>query len=184
MIFFKKFRKAIDRRSEADRRRSDISLPVYWERRIATDRRNEIKSSENEYASKSHSLKFMLRNLVPEADEASKSKFIQRAFERFNYRTPILFEDCETHTTSKGTLYNYSKGGMYLEADCFPMQGSGAQIHIVNYSPDASEPEDLSRYFTEVKWVKKHSGLVDPNRYGIGVKYCTNTEDLFRLFGH
>lgn len=161
MIFFKKFRKAIDRRSEVDRRLSETSLPDYWERRNVIDRRLEQAT-----------------------DEANRSEFIERAFERFYYRAPILFEDYETHTTSQGTLYNYSKGGIYLEADCCPLQGSGAQIHMVNYSPDVSEPENLSRYFTQVIWVKKHSTLVDPNRYGIGVKYCTNTEDLFRLFGH
>ena len=192
------YEKTIDRRSGLDRRQPDTSLSVHWERRHFSDRRNIFKSSEKIQASNWRNWKFIFgksKRTSAENDmqpfqmsssekKVGRSKFIERAYDRITYDAPILFEDYDTRTTSPGTIYNYSKGGMYLEVEYFPMNGTGALIHMMNYSPDASEPENLIKYYVQVKWVEKISGMVVFNRYGIGVEYCNDVKDLFRLFGH
>ena len=192
------YEKTIDRRSGLDRRQPETSLDVHWERRNVSDRRHNFKSPEKVQTSNWRNWKFIFgkpKRISTETDtrpfrmslsekSVGESKFIKRAYERINFEAPILFEDYDTRTTSAGTIYNYSKGGMYLEADYFPMDRSGALIHMVNYAPNAPEPENLIKYYVQVKWVEKISGVVVFNRYGIGVEYCNDVKDLFRLFGH
>ena len=109
---------------------------------------------------------------------------IERSYERLNCATPVLFENFEAHGTLPGTMYNYSKGGMYLVSEYLPQQGSGAQIHMVNYSPEEAGPETLKKYFVQVRWVNKVSETADSNLYGIGVKYCDDVREFVRLFSH
>lgn len=192
------YEKTIDRRSGLDRRQPDTSPSVHWERRNYSDRRNIFKSPDKIKATDWRNLKFIFGKSKPTSAETDmqpfqmsssknkvdRTKFIERAYDRITFKAPILFEDYDTRTGSTGTIYNYSKGGMYLEAGYFPMIGSGALIHMLNYSPDASEPENLIKYYVQIKWVEKISGMVVFNRYGIGVAYCNDIKDLFRLFGH
>ena len=110
------------------------------------------------------------------------SQFADRIHERFEISTPVVFEVAETHSKAPGILRNYSKGGMYVEAECSPRKGTGALIHMVNYSPNASEPEDLNKYYVQVKWITPLPATPPSSRWGIGVKLCTRTEELFRLF--
>jgi len=41
----------------------------------------------------------------------------QRATERFNCEAPVVLEDFQTGERHDGSMYNYSRGGMYIELD-------------------------------------------------------------------
>ena len=108
----------------------------------------------------------------------------ERAFDRIEREAPVLIEDYDTHTVKHATMLNYSKTGMYIESELAPMVNSGIVIHMVDHSPGASEPEDLEKYFAQVKWRRKVSGMVVFTRYGIGVEYCSNIDDYLTLFSN
>ena len=92
----------------------------------------------------------------------------QRAGERFYLKAPVSVEDNRTGYRYDGTMFNYSKGGMYLESEYAPRPGR--KIHIkVNKLPNFSSPRS---YFSEVRWRRPLKKIkASPYTYGIGVKY-------------
>ena len=56
----------------------------------------------------------------------------QRASERFNCEAPVVIEDFQTGQRHDGSMYNYSRGGMYIELDSPLTPGSKVRILIEN----------------------------------------------------
>ena len=121
---------------------------------------------------------------TPSATKPVRTSTSERAFDRIERQAPVLIEDYDTHTVKPATMLNYSKTGMYIESELAPMVNSGIVIQMVDHSPGASEPEDLEKYFAQVKWRRKVSGMVVFSRYGIGVEYCSNIDDYLTLFSN
>ena len=128
---------------------------------------------------------FKNHNRSISSDESAYSHLFKgRGCDRLNFEAQIVFEDYEKGTTFNGSVINYSKGGFYIEADEYPEIGTGALVHMSQYSPEAPSPENVEKYYVEVKWVKKTCEENNQSRYGIGVKNCSDIYELFRLFGH
>ena len=87
--------------------------------------------------------------------------------ERFYLQAPVLIEDNRTEYRYDGTMFNYSKSGMYLETDYAPRPSRKIRINV-NGLPAQSSPRS---YLAEVRWRQPTSGNVSPYSYGIGVKY-------------
>ena len=64
----------------------------------------------------------------------------KRTTERFNCEAPVVIEDCRTGNKFDGSMYNYSRGGMYVELDHPLNPGSEVRILIEN-SQNASKPK-------------------------------------------
>jgi hypothetical protein len=90
-----------------------------------------------------------------------------RRGERFYFETPVLLEDNRTGYRYEGTMFNYSKSGMYLETDYAPRPSRKIRIKINNL-PDTSAPK---KYLAEVRWRQPLSKKASTYSYGIGVKY-------------
>ena len=99
----------------------------------------------------------------------------QRATERFNSEAPVVIENCQTGELHDGSMYNYSRGGMYVELD-YPLKpGSEVRILIEN-TENATRSE---RCLAKTVWCKEIPGAVVLYDYGIGVRYdldanCSN----------
>ncbi len=124
------------------------------------------------------------KNSTPLTNSPPLRNIFDRKHERFDCNTPIIFENYETKELSRGSMVNYSEGGLYLEAEHCPKVGNGALVHIVNYSPNAAGPDGVRKYHVQVRWVKQETEAKAPTRYAIGVKRCDDIYELFRLFGH
>jgi hypothetical protein len=192
-----------ERRSGLDRRLSSHPLKNHFNRRNGGDRRSSrygrlrSRGADQKPPSKYKSLKFLFSklmrsapidefdvNLNTHAEEPPKAvEYLDRSNERYAYEATVLFEDYEVHKVSPARMYDYSKGGMYLETEHAPRIGRGAIIHMVNYAADASEPEDIRRYYGRVMWLNKISGMVVFNRYGVGVELCKDIDEFIELFG-
>ncbi|MGD9149797.1 MAG: PilZ domain-containing protein, partial [Desulfobacterales bacterium] len=68
-----------------------------------------------------HNLKPSKRQMV--ADD-------QRASKRFGYEAPIIIKNCDYGTYAYGRMYNYSRGGLYLESDAALNPGTHVRIDI------------------------------------------------------
>ena len=90
-----------------------------------------------------------------------------RRGERFYFETPVLLEDNRTGYRYEGTMFNYSKSGMYLETDYAPRPSRKIRIKINNL-PDTSAPK---KYLAEVRWRQPLPKKTSTYSYGIGVKY-------------
>ncbi len=91
----------------------------------------------------------------------------QRTSERFSLEAPVNIQNCRSGEYHDGSIYNYSRGGMYIELD-YPL-AVGSQIHIV-----MEKPGDLPRGETcraRVIWCEEIPGAVVLYNYGIGVQY-------------
>jgi Tfp pilus assembly protein PilZ len=119
----------------------------------------------------------------PEDPVLEAGAYLDRSYERVGCEVPVLIEDTEIRKVTPAKMFNYSKGGVYVESEKAPRIGKGVIIHMVNYSVDAVAPEDMRRYYARVVWVNKLSGAVIFNRYGVGVKLCPSIEEFIRLFG-
>ncbi len=87
--------------------------------------------------------------------------------ERFYLETPVSVEDNRTGYRYDGTMFNYSRSGMYLESDYAPRPGR--KIHInVNKLSNFSSPRN---YLAEVRWRQPLMTKASAYAYGIGVKY-------------
>ncbi len=87
--------------------------------------------------------------------------------ERFHSKVPVTVEDHRTGYRYDGTMFNYSKNGMYLESDYAPRPGR--KIHIkVNKLPGSSSPRN---YLAEIKWRRPIKIKASDFSYGIGVKF-------------
>ena len=91
----------------------------------------------------------------------------QRATERFNCEAPVVIENCETGEHYDGSMYNYSRGGMYVELD-YPLK-PGSEVRILiekaknNTSPQSCQAKTV--------WCKEIPGAVVLYNFGIGVRY-------------
>jgi hypothetical protein len=110
-------------------------------------------------------------------------KHLERESERINCELPIVFANHETGEIAKGSAFNYSQRGLYIELDHCPTEGTGALVHMTQYSPKGTGPDNLKKYYVEVKWVKQISEAENQDRYAIGVRHCSDIYELFRLFG-
>ena len=89
----------------------------------------------------------------------------QRASERFNCEAPVIIENCETGANYDGSLYNYSRDGMYLELD-YPFK-PGTKIRIL--IEKEMSPSPLNSCRAKVVWCEEIPGAVVLYNYGIGV---------------
>ncbi|MDM8543995.1 PilZ domain-containing protein [Desulfococcaceae bacterium HSG7] len=100
---------------------------------------------------------------------------LKSAHSRYKCEAAITVRQLNDEKTFVAKMLNFSKAGMYFEADSFFKKGSiiytrmtdGLVIHS-DSKPD--EKPDKAR-LAEVRWYKK---IVKDNhsRYGVGVKYC------------
>ena len=87
--------------------------------------------------------------------------------ERFNFKAPVSLEDNRTGYRYDGTMFNYSRNGMYLETDYAPRPSRKIKINVDNL-PGSSAPR---RLFAEVRWRQPLPGKKSGYAFGIGVKY-------------
>ena len=110
----------------------------------------------------------------------------ERESERINCELPILFANHETGEIAKGSALNYSKSGLYIETEHHifrqPKVGKGALVYMTEYSPQVEGPNNLQKYYVQVKWIEQISEAENKHRYRIGVKHCSSYDDMLRLF--
>lgn len=106
-----------------------------------------------------------------------------RSHERLPCDTPVQILDRDTHSFYPGVAHNYCTPGMYLESKHAPRVGSGVVIEMINHTVDSKAPDDISRYYSKVVWLKKMSGNVVFIQYGMGVKHCRDLDEFLRIFG-
>ena len=101
--------------------------------------------------------------------EGVKMKAISelRNGERFYSETPVSVEDNRTGYRYDGTMFNYSKSGMYLETDYAPRPSRKIKIKVNNLS-DFPSPR---KYAAEVRWRQPLMKQASAYSYGIGVKF-------------
>jgi hypothetical protein len=87
--------------------------------------------------------------------------------ERFYSETPVRVEDNRTGYRYDGTMFNYSKSGMYLETDYAPRPSRKIQLKVNNL-PGFPTPR---KYTAEVRWRQPLTIKASAYSYGIGVKY-------------
>ena len=91
----------------------------------------------------------------------------QRTSERFHLEAPVSIQNCRSGEYYDGSIYNYSRGGMYIELD-YPL-AAGSKIDIVMEKPGDSSSEETCR--ARVIWCEEIPGAVVLYNYGIGVQY-------------
>ena len=96
-----------------------------------------------------------------------------RNSERLYLEAPVSVEDNRTGYRYDGTMFNYSKSGMYLESDYAPRPGRKIRIKV-NKLPNPSSPRN---YLAEVRWRRPIPRKSSPWAYGTGVKHL-QVEDL------
>ena len=87
--------------------------------------------------------------------------------ERFYSEMPVSVEDKRTGYRYDGTMFNYSKSGMYLESNYAPRPSRKIRIKVNGLS-DLPSPQ---KYFAEVRWRQPLTKQASAYSYGIGVKY-------------
>lgn len=92
----------------------------------------------------------------------------EREYQRFQFSSPVMFENYLTGDYHDGHMLNYSRGGMCFEADVAPDVGSELFIGIES-SPYSSQ-HDVFR--AKVIWIREQSLKDSYYAYGVGVKYC------------
>ncbi len=91
----------------------------------------------------------------------------QRTSERYNLDTPVVLQDYRTGKYYDGSIYNYSRGGMYIELD-YPLNPGGL-INIIMEKTDALPHGETCR--ARIVWCEEIPGAVVLYNYGIGVEY-------------
>ena len=89
----------------------------------------------------------------------------QRASERFNCEVPVIIENCETGVNYDGSLYNYSREGMYLELD-YPFRPGTEILVLMEEEMSPFRPKSCQ---AKVVWCEEIPGAVVLYNYGIGV---------------
>jgi hypothetical protein len=105
-----------------------------------------------------------------------------RAHERVSIESPVMVQEGDSHAMFPGTLLNFSSAGMYIESETVPRLRSGIIIHMQNYASDAATPEDIRKYYGQVRWCRKLTGMVVFVRYGIGIKLTDDLNEFVKLF--
>lgn len=101
----------------------------------------------------------------------------KRTTERFNCEAPVVIEDCRTGDRFDGSMYNYSRGGMYVELDHPLRPGSEVRILIENSQNTARSESCLAK----TVWCIEIPGAVVLYDYGIGLRYDLDVNDSSRL---
>jgi len=91
----------------------------------------------------------------------------QRTSERFNYEAPVVIENSQTGEYHDGSMYNYSRGGMYVELDHFLTPGSTIRI-VVEKAKNSPFPDCC---LARIVWCREIHGAVVLYNYGAGVEY-------------
>ena len=91
----------------------------------------------------------------------------QRNSERFNCEAPVVIENCQTGDYFDGSMYNYSRGGMYVELD-HPLK-PGSEIRIIIDA--GSHIANAESCMAKIVWCKEIPGAVVLYDFGIGVQY-------------
>ncbi len=92
----------------------------------------------------------------------------QRASERFALDAPVVIQDRRTGEYYDGSIYNYSRGGMYIELD-YPLS-PGCWVDIVMDTKTGALPRGETCR-ARVVWCDEIHGAVVLYNYGIGVQY-------------
>ena len=91
-----------------------------------------------------------------------------RNSQRFSSKAPVMFEDFRTRFHYRGTLYNYSSDGGYIESDYAPRPGR--KVHVkVDCLPEVITPHV---YLAEIRWRKPLINNQSNYSYGVGIRYC------------
>lgn len=91
----------------------------------------------------------------------------QRGSERYECDAAVVIEDCATGKVYDGSVYNCSRGGMYLELDAYLKAGAEIRIDIEK-SRSAAIPESCR---ARVVWCEEIPGAVVLYNYGAGVQH-------------
>ena len=191
-----------DRRSGFTRRQTAPPPFSGTERRKSTDRRNnsfkrhnppEKNPARQGKAFITRAFRFLVgkdgQNGTKVKNTAGPGRFqeathlIDRAHDRIPFEAPISIQDGDTYDIFTGTLFNHSPGGMYLETETAPRIHSGVVVHMQNYAPDAVAPENIRKYYGQVRWCQKLSGMVVFVNYGVGIKLCSDLDEFIKTFG-
>jgi hypothetical protein len=90
-----------------------------------------------------------------------------RIGERFTFEAPVSVEDNRRGYRYDGTMFNYSRGGMYLETDYAPRSNRKIMIKVDNL-PSSPAPQS---FHAEVRWRQPLPGRKSGYSFGLGVKY-------------
>lgn len=90
-----------------------------------------------------------------------------RSSERFNHEAPVVIENCQTGQFYDGSMYNYSRGGMYVELDKFLKPGT--IIRIVVEKVENTSQEEFCQ--AKIIWCREITGAVVLYNYGAGIQY-------------
>ena len=91
----------------------------------------------------------------------------KRASKRFGYEAPLVIKNCDCGTYAYGRMYNYSRGGLYLESDAALNPGTQVRIDI-EASPNGLAAD---HYYATVQWCKEISAAVVLYDFGIGLEF-------------
>ena len=95
------------------------------------------------------------------------SRIEQRAAERYNFEAPVIIENCQTGERYDGSVYNYSRGGIYVELDHLLAPGSEVRILFEN----AKNISGFEICQAKTVWCREIPGAVVLYDYGVGVRY-------------
>jgi len=91
----------------------------------------------------------------------------RRKEKRFGHQTPVLIRHPQRHSWYKGTMFNFSRKGMYIESEFNGRPGE--KISIMVEDPPYGNGPYLHR--AHIRWVKELADAVVFYPYGFGVKY-------------
>jgi hypothetical protein len=190
-----------DRRTGIDRRRMDPPLYFGPERRKIIERRtgkshqadvlkpNRIMQKAQLF---NRAIQTFLGRQGLKGDQSNKAlrpklsqktmQLTDRSQDRVTIESPVMVQEGDSHAMFPGTLLNYSSSGMYIESETTPRLRSGIIIHMQNYASDAATPEDIRKYYGQVRWCRKLTGMVVFVRYGIGIKLIDDINEFVKLF--
>lgn len=190
-----------ERRTGIDRRRMDP--PSYFgperrkiiERRTGKPHRADLLQS-NRFRRKAQLFNRAIQTLLGKqglkGDKTYKAlrpkwsretmQLTDRTHARVVIESPVMVQEGDSHAVFPGTLLNFSRSGMYIESETVPRLRSGIIIHMQNYASNAATPEDIRKYYGQVRWCRKLTGMVVFVRYGIGVKLIDDVNEFVKLF--
>jgi hypothetical protein len=91
----------------------------------------------------------------------------KRVCARLFHEAPVVIEECGTSEYHEGRMYNYGRGGMYVETDLDLKPGARVNLWLSDL-PENSFPEIN---FAEVRWREEITGAVVLYNFGFGIKY-------------
>ena len=90
----------------------------------------------------------------------------QRASRRISCDAPVIVENCLTKERYDGSIYNYSRGGLYVELDV-PLDSEAAVRVVVEKTEDSLR---ANSYPAKIVWCKEILGAVVLYDYGLGLQ--------------